>query len=165
MRLDSELFAHSFSGKRRRLLSALVATPLAWWNMRRGVWAAPHSVDLRIASDGDFLAFTPDALTCPARAQVRLWFHHAGQRVMQDHNWVLVKPGAADAVEQAAIKAGEQSGWLPRGDRNILAATPMCGPGQTEMIEFTAPAPGDYPFICSYPGHGAEMRGVLHVIS
>jgi azurin len=125
--------------------------------------AVSRPIDLKIKSDGDFLAFTPEELTCPTRAHVRLWFHHAGQRIMQEHNWVLVKPGSAEAVEQAAAQAGEANRWLPRGNPNILAATPMCGLGQTEMIEFVAPAPGDYPFICSFPGHAAEMRGVLHV--
>ncbi len=30
-----------------------------------------------------------------------------------------------------------------------------------EALEFTLPAPGDYPFVCSFPGHGIIMRGVL----
>jgi azurin len=120
-------------------------------------------VELKIATDGDFLAFVPTELSCPAGARVRLSFHHAGKRVTQQHNWVLVVPGATSAIEQAAIAAGAGSGWLPRGDRRILAATPMCNPGETELVEFVAPSPGNYPFICSYPGHGAEMRGVLHV--
>jgi azurin len=30
-----------------------------------------------------------------------------------------------------------------------------------ETLEFTLPAPGDYPFVCSFPGHGILMRGVL----
>ena len=33
-----------------------------------------------------------------------------------------------------------------------------------ETIEFTAPAePGDYPYICTFPGHWRLMNGVLHV--
>jgi azurin len=30
-------------------------------------------------------------------------------------------------------------------------------------VDFTAPAPGDYPFIRTYSGHAAFMHGVLHV--
>jgi azurin len=52
---------------------------------------------------------------------------------------------------------------MPPHDKRVLAATPLCGPGKTAMVEFTAPAPGDYPFLCSYAGHGEEMRGMLHV--
>jgi azurin len=43
----------------------------------------------------------------------------------------------------------------------VLTATPLCGRGQTVFVEFTAPAPGEYPFVCSIPGHGATMSGVL----
>jgi azurin len=34
--------------------------------------------------------------------------------------------------------------------------------GKEEVLEFTLPAAGDYPFVCSFPGHGIIMRGVLH---
>ena len=30
-------------------------------------------------------------------------------------------------------------------------------------IEFTAPAAGDYPYMCTFPGHGAIMKGVMKV--
>lgn len=125
--------------------------------------ASAKSVELHIATDGDFLGFVPNELWCPTGAHVRLVFHHAGTRVPQQHNWMLVKPGTLDDVEKAATAAGEANGWVPQNDPRVLAATPLCNPGETVSVEFTAPAPGDYPFFCSYPGHGAEMRGVLHV--
>jgi azurin len=41
----------------------------------------------------------------------------------------------------------------------------MSNPGQTVEVTFTAPsATGDYPFICSFPGHFATMRGTMHVV-
>jgi azurin len=161
--MQSRRTPSSFS---RRALFALplLAGPLAFTLGRSRAGTAPGPlVELKIASDGDFLAFTPSELSCPAGAKVRLSFHHAGKRVMQQHNWVLVVPGATSAIEQAAMAAGAARGWLPREDKRILAATPMCNPGETETVEFVAPSAGNYPFICSYPGHGAEMHGVLHV--
>lgn len=80
--------------------------------------------------------------------------------ISQDHNWVLTVPGA---VAQAALQAGEKSGWVPRGDRCILAAAPLCAKGQRVSVDFVAPPPGDYPFLCTNPGHGAVMHGILHV--
>ena len=120
-------------------------------------------VDLDVSTDGDFLAFVPNTLTAPTGAHVRLTFHHAGKYVTQQHNWVLVLPGKAEAIDKAAAKAGEAAGWLPKGDPRIIAATPLCGRGGTVMVEFTAPAPGRYPFLCTFPGHGEEMHGVLQV--
>jgi azurin len=68
-----------------------------------------------------------------------------------------------EAVDKAASAAGEEKGWLPEHDPRVLAATKLCHPGGTASVEFVAPAPSDYPFFCSFPGHAAEMRGVLHV--
>ena len=39
---------------------------------RRKEPPVPQAVDLYIESDGDFLAFKPDTLTCPSGATVRL---------------------------------------------------------------------------------------------
>jgi azurin len=143
---------------------AVLAAPLAVLACRQRVVAASSKlVELHIQTDGEFLAFVPTELTCRTGARVRLVFHHAGKRIHQDHNWVLVTPGALEAVDEAASKAGEANGWLPQHDPRVLAATKLCHPGDTVSVEFMAPAPGDYPFFCSFPGHAAEMRGVLHV--
>ena len=124
----------------------------------------PKEVTFEISSDGDFPVFVPDELTVPAGAKVKLSFHHTGMIMTQGHDWVLVKPGTMEAVEKAAIEAGEQNNWLKKGDPNVLAATPLIGKGETTAVEFTAPtAPGDYPFVCTTPGHGEDMHGILHV--
>jgi azurin len=127
--------------------------------------SSPHRrrLNLTIATDGDLLAFKPDQLMCAAGASVHLTFYHRGKYVSQEHNWVLVAPGAADAVAQAALAAGEKSGWVPKDDPRILAATPQCARGEHVSIDFIAPPPGEYPFLCTNPGHGAVMHGVLHV--
>ena len=142
---------------RREFVVAVVLLPTA-------IFAdMPATVSLYVASDGDFLAFKPAELTCPAGARVRLTFHHAGRRVQQKHDWVLLRPGTADAFMQAVLAAGEKDNWMPPDDPRVLAATPQIDPGESVTIEFTAPPPGDYPFVCTYTGHGDVMRGVLHV--
>jgi len=121
----------------------------------------PQVVTLFIQSDGDFLAFSPDSLTCPSGARVRLTFHHGGKFLSARHNWVLVRPGQMEAVDK---DVEHNEGIIPRGDTRVIADTPMCDKGVSVMTEFTAPAPGDYPFFCSTPGHGECMNGILHVI-
>ena len=122
-----------------------------------------EQIDLYVESDRDFPIFTPDTLTCRTGARVRLTFHHAGAIITQNHNWVLVRPGAAREVEEAGLAAGEEQGWLRKGDPRIIAATPLIEKGATVTIDFTAPAPGDYPYICTTPGHAEDMHGILHV--
>lgn len=151
--------------RRGLLQSILWAAPCGLMSSQAFALLGPgrKRIELRIASDGDLLAFKPDHLTCPAGAEVRLTFQHAGKYITQDHNWVLVAPGEAEAVEKAGLAAGEKSGWVPSGDPRVLAATPLCGKGRLVTVQFVAPAAGDYPFICTNPGHSAVMHGVLHV--
>lgn len=122
-------------------------------------------VVLTVETDGEFLAFKPQELTVTAGATVRLVFRHTGRRIQQNHNWVLVKPGTADAFDDAALAAGADHGWIPANDPRLIAATAAASPGRQVVVDFTAPAPGDYPFMCTQEGHGFEMRGVLHVVA
>jgi azurin len=156
----------SSPGARREFLRAAGALSLCVLPaLLQDASAAAAHVELTIASDGDLLAFKPDRLTCVTGAHVRLTFYNTAKYVSQEHNWVLTVPGAAAAVEKAGLAAGEQSGFVARGDPRVLAATPMIGKGQHVSIEFTAPAPGTYPFLCTNPGHGEVMHGVLVVTS
>jgi azurin len=149
---------------RRLLLVCALATPISLFAYRRSASSAQKkSIELAIASDGDLLAFKPDRLTCPTGAHIHLTLYHTGKYLTQDHNWVLTRPGEAHAVEEAAVAAGAKSGWVPKGDGRVLAATPLCGKGQHVSVSFVAPTPGDYPFLCTNPGHGAVMHGILHV--
>lgn len=115
-------------------------------------------VDLYIETDGDFIAFRPDTLTCPSSALVRLTFHHAGRLVTVRHNWLLTH---ADQLEALSKDFSANDGVLSKDDPRVITATPLCDKGETVMIQFTAPSPGDYPFLCST--HPEDMRGILHV--
>jgi azurin len=151
--------------RRRDLLAGLLLTPAGFFGYR-ALAASGHrpQVNLTVATDGDLLAFKPVELTCPTGAHVHLTFSHTGKYIRQDHDWVLTLPGASDAVDKAALAAGEDAQYLPpKADKQVIAMTPMCGKGEQVSVDFIAPAPGDYPFICTYPGHAAFMHGVLHV--
>ena len=150
--------------RRREILGTLLLTPVGFAGYHVLAGSAPSpDVELTIATDGDLLAFEPPTLTCPTGAHVRLTLFHTGKYIRQEHNWVLTVPGAAIAVAKAGLKAGESAGYVRSGDRRVLAATPLCGKGEHVSVEFIAPAPGNYPFICSYPGHDMFMHGVLTV--
>jgi azurin len=62
---------------------------------------------------------------------------------------------SATAMDNDYIPASEES--------SIIAHTKMLGGGESDTIEFTAPAKGSYEYLCSFPGHYALMRGVLIV--
>ncbi len=148
----------------RRSLTAIIAgLPL----LTAGIaFAAGRTVKLQIASDGDNLAFKPDHLTCPTGATVILTLRHGGKIIDDPHNWVLLKPGTMNAFLADADKIEDDKTVVPVQDKDlVLAATPMCQRHKTVTITFVAPAPGDYPFVCSVPGHGETMHGTLTVTS
>ena len=48
---------------------------------------------------------------------------------------------------------------------NVLFSTKMLDPNTTETLTFTAPTePGDYPYLCTFPGHWRTMQGVMRVV-
>lgn len=150
--------------RRRELLAGLLTGTLLPAGQRVRAAAGMHpEVSLTIATDGDLLAFKPTELSCRTDTLVHLTLFHTGKYITQVHDWVLTVPGAADAVAQSLLAAGDTGGYVPHGDRRVIAATKMCNKGEHVRVDFIAPAPGDYPFICTYPGHAAFMRGILHV--
>ena len=55
--------------------------------------------------------------------------------------------------------------YMPKDMSKVIAHnTKVLGPGESETVDFTAPTtPGEYPYICTFPGHFATMRGKLIV--
>ncbi|SEC58380.1 putative membrane-bound dehydrogenase domain-containing protein [Maribacter dokdonensis] len=84
------------------------------------------------------------------------------------HNLVITKPGKKDIVGKAADKMAADPNaatlnYVPQmGD--VLFATPILNPDETYSLKFTAPSkPGEYPYICTFPGHWRIMQGVMIV--
>ncbi|OYX96413.1 MAG: hypothetical protein B7Y76_08870, partial [Sphingobacteriia bacterium 35-40-5] len=86
---------------------------------------------------------------------------------LMPHNLLITKPGTVDVVAQKAIELGDkgaEKNYVPEGDM-VLFATKLLNGGGKETIKFTAPAAaGDYPFVCTFPGHSFTMRGIMKVV-
>ncbi|MBI5689403.1 MAG: azurin [Verrucomicrobia bacterium] len=87
-------------------------------------------------------------------------------KAVMGHNWVLLKAGA-DPVAYATVAASDQAGgYMPEKLKDqVLAFIPVLGPNETAEVTLQVPAqPGEYPFLCSFPGHCVVgMKGVLVV--
>jgi azurin len=129
--------------------------------------AAPkpaQHVELQLATVANTMAFDKTKLSVPAGAEVHLTLKNNATMATLPHNWVLVKPGTEASVAAAGLKLGEPAGFFDVRDHDALAHSPMAKPGETTEVTFTAPTdPGDYPYICTYPGHYMMMKGVLTV--
>jgi len=82
------------------------------------------------------------------------------------HNIAIVDKGT-DVQEfvMQSMSAKDNEYIAPAMEDQIIAFTKMIGGGETSVIEFTVPdEPGDYVYVCTFPGHYfAGMKGILRV--
>mgnify|MGYP000647875651 FL=1 len=58
---------------------------------------------------------------------------------------------------------GEKKHYVPDSD-NVIVATKLLAPHTSQTLRFNAPKkPGEYPYLCTVPGHWVIMRGVMVV--
>ena len=126
----------------------------------------PFKIDTRLVLGvKPMMKFDKTELVVKPGAAVELTFTNNDPMPMM-HNLVLVKPGARlEIVTAAAIMgaAGMANSFVPKSDK-VIAYTPLVLTGNTYKLYFKAPTdPGKYEYICTYPGHGLTMWGILHV--
>ncbi|MBD3628537.1 PVC-type heme-binding CxxCH protein [Cyclobacterium sp.] len=100
----------------------------------------------------------------------------AGQQVTIDfvnddfmqHNLLIGKAGSLETIGKAADALardpnGMEMNFVPKIPE-VLAATPLVNPETSESLVFTAPTePGEYPYLCTVPGHWRIMNGIMIV--
>jgi azurin len=82
------------------------------------------------------------------------------------HNFVLLAKNTPVDIFVLEAAMARASNYIPQAKKNfILAQTDLAGGGETVEVTFDAPKePGEYLFICTFPGHYvAGMKGVLVV--
>lgn len=147
-----------------------------WLRPRRASAEAKPSVAAKPSESANVQAVKIRTMTAQMRydlevftvrpgAQVRLEFENGDDL---PHNLVFCQPGtdtAAMALKQ--MEKPEEAlrrNWLP-DDPRIWLHSAMLNPHQSEELRFTAPVkPGDYPYVCTFPGHALTMRGVMKVL-
>ena len=84
------------------------------------------------------------------------------------HNLVITKPGNYKEVGAASIdmlsdpKAADKH-YVPDLD-SVITSTYVVQPKGSHTLYFVAPSnTGDYPFLCTFPGHWQLMKGVMQV--
>jgi azurin len=109
------------------------------------------------------MTFDKTKLTAPAKSQVHLVFKNNAKLEALPHNWVLVHEKTEARVAADGLALGVDAGYIPTSD-DVIASTPLAPPKGQSEVTFTAPKyPGDYPFICTVPGHYLSMKGVFTV--
>jgi len=119
---------------------------------------------IRIATLVEKMKYDTPALSVKAGKKIKLIFVNPD---FMPHNIVLVNPGKADKVAMEAMKLGANGfavGFVPQSI-DVIWASKLVDHGAEQVIEFKAPSkPGDYPYVCTFPGHHLIMRGNLKVV-
>jgi azurin len=84
------------------------------------------------------------------------------------HNLLITAPGTLEAVGLAAEAMAKQPDGFAKhfipDTPDVLHSTPLINQGETARLRFTAPAKaGQYPFVCTFPGHWRTMNGIMEV--
>ncbi len=100
--------------------------------------------------------------------EVKVTLTNAGTqpKVAMGHNWTLLQKGADAAAFANAAAAHKDTDYFPTElAGQVLARIKLLGPRESDSVTFKAPSePGEYPYLCTFPGHFVSgMKGVLVV--
>jgi putative membrane-bound dehydrogenase-like protein len=107
------------------------------------------------------------SFTVEAGKQVEIVFENPD---FMQHNLVIIQPGSLQILGKAADKLaadpqGSEKQYVP-SISEVLFSTKLVNPQETVKLIFTAPKQvGDYPFVCTFPGHWAIMNGIMKVVA
>jgi azurin len=122
---------------------------------------AGDAVALEITAN-DIMQYDKKELKAKAGQKVTLTLHHSGKLAKEamGHNIVILKSGTDIAAFAAKAIDAKAHDYFPESEAGkVIAHTKLIGGGESVTIEFTAPAAGKYPYICSFPGHYGFMKG------
>ena len=120
-------------------------------------------VELGVTSN--VLEFDKEELRARAGQTVKIVFNNTDN---MEHNLLIIQPGTLAEVGRLADRMmaspqGRERAYVPDTE-DVIAYTPILDPGESYELVFTLPdEPGEYPFVCTIPGHWRIMNGILIV--
>jgi plastocyanin len=151
---------------RYRLIALALACCATTSVAAQGVAQAPaHAkpdTTVVMKSSGSALEFLPASLSLKTGLKVRVRYTNEGSL---PHNIVFVKDAAdLDELSTEAYGAAE-TGFVPVDLKaKLIAWSTLVSPNQTVDVDLVVPAPGEYTFLCLFPGHSGMMFGTLRAL-
>jgi putative membrane-bound dehydrogenase-like protein len=146
-----QLFADNNSGK----MESVESTP-----------SSPNATVIRLKVIKNEMKYDLKEFAVEAGKPVEIIFENPD---FMQHNVVITQVGTMAVVGKAADKMaadakGSEKNYVP-DIPEVLFATRLVNPQQTVTMKFMAPEKtGDYPFVCTFPGHWSIMNGVMKVV-
>ena len=123
-----------------------------------------------VIESNDLMKFDKSSINVEKGKVYEITLKNVGKlpKVAMGHNLIILKPGInALTFGQALITkygATVQNEWNPvKGSMLILKQTKMLGPGEQETLKIKFDKSGAYHYLCSFPGHFGQMRGIINV--
>jgi|SRR5690606_29982970 len=114
----------------------------------------------------DQMKFDKDLFTVKAGQEIQITLKNVGElpKESMGHNFVVLAPGTDVAAFGGEAFKAKDAEYIPATfASSIIAHTKLLGPGESDTITFTIDEPGEYEFVCSFPGHWGTMRGKIVV--
>ena len=116
---------------------------------------------IEIESLGNQMKYNVPLIKAEAGTTIQIVFSNNATMDIMKHNIVVLK--SKEAIEEVGKAAINATNYLPESP-NIIAASEMIGPGETTNLVVQIPTEkGEYPFICTFPGHYQVMQGKIVV--
>lgn len=116
----------------------------------------------------DQMQYDKKEMTVTEGQTVTLTLKHIGKlpKAAMGHNIVILKTGTEIAPFAMKAAPAAATDYIPQDGESkklMIAHTKMVGGGESDSVTFTAPAAGEYPYLCTFPGHFGLMTGKLIV--
>lgn len=116
-----------------------------------------------IIASSEGLQFDRKRLVIKPNTRLKIVFENKDDMA---HNLVVTRPNSRLRVVEFALALGAkgpEQNHVPKLD-DVLAHTISVEPGNTDSLVVKL-AEGAYPFVCTYPGHGSIMYGIIYAIN
>ena len=123
-----------------------------------------------IIESNDLMKFNKTSINAEKGKSYKITLKNVGTlpKAAMGHNMVILNPGT-DALKfgtELITKHGAtlQNEWKPvKAGKQVFAQTKMLGPNEEETLKVKFDKSGVYHFLCTFPGHFAQMRGIINV--
>lgn len=121
---------------------------------------------IRIKTIANEMKYDLKEFTVKAGEEIEIVFENVD---LLQHNLLILRPGSLQKVGKAADELAKDPGGLERAYipdlEEVMHGTGLVDPKDVVRLRFKVPdEPGEYPYVCTFPGHWQMMNGVMKVV-
>jgi azurin len=125
--------------------------------------------EVQILAD-DHMRFDVTAFEATRGQKISVTLKNVGTtpKLSMGHNFIMLdrnvnEQNVTKFLDAASTEASHD--YVPPTSKEVLAHTKLLGPGETDTVTFNAPQiPGQYLYLCSFPGHYSQgTKGFMTV--